>query len=63
MNDDQLLQYGKEQGLFGLSPGEVNEKDPGYYNIIRRRGLDNQIFRRKLDRLEQALKELIGDAA
>ena len=65
MTDEEVIQYARDNELFGLSPIQANDKNPRFYEaLLKRRHLGRQIFRRqRLDKLEQALKELIGDAA
>lgn len=50
VDNEQFIQYGKDHGLFGLSPSEANEKDATYYNQSRKRKLVDTIFDRRLER-------------
>jgi len=45
MTDEEIIEYGKQHDLYGLRPYEATKKDPGYYHIVRGRGLANRVFK------------------
>jgi len=47
MSDEKLFEYGKIHGLYGLSPGELEKRDIVYYTLVIKRGLEDNIFKRK----------------
>lgn len=46
MNDDELIEYGKNNSLVGLTISTVYKKDSGYYKAVRKRGLVDRLFLR-----------------
>ena len=39
MSDDEVIEYGRKQGLYGLNPREVGEKKSVFYKQLRKRGI------------------------
>jgi len=54
MTNEEIIQYGKDHDLHGLSPSEVQNKDLTYYNEIRKRGLKDHVFNRKIRNFKEA---------
>jgi hypothetical protein len=47
MSNDEIIQYGIDNKLSELSPTEVQNRDRGYYYIVRDRGLIDKVFKKK----------------
>ena len=44
MSNEELIEYGRNYGLFGISPRKASAKNTSYYKIIRKRGLAEKVF-------------------
>lgn len=61
MSDAEVIEYGKEHGLYGIRPTDALEIDSSYYNIILKRGLVNKVFKRQVFTLSDISDLLEGN--
>ncbi|MEM2822422.1 MAG: hypothetical protein QXE64_02430, partial [Candidatus Pacearchaeota archaeon] len=47
-SDDEIIKECVEKGYIGLSPKEIHKKDPGLYQVLRKRDLLDKISKRKI---------------